>query len=164
MTTVTVDLDDLTTIVMATGVIKLIEGVLVSYKKDPFVHAHLDYSAAHDRLAAVMRNAARAEAGTATDWDGELTKDEIKFLKIVDNAPNGLLISSDYRLSKENKHVDTLAAKGCIQLGQLVSGAIWPGAKLPEFVTNPKGYAVRMTDRGRQKLHEATLKVVGEVK
>lgn len=73
MPSVTVDLDDLETIVMTTGALKTIEGALNARKNDPFVHQYLDFSEAHDRLSSAMRNAKRADAGTLVPWDGKTT-------------------------------------------------------------------------------------------
>jgi hypothetical protein len=86
MTTVTVDLEDLTTVLFATGVVKTIEGALAARKNDPFVLPHLDFTEAHDRMASEMRNATRAAAGTLINWDAALTEGDIALLrKIVDS-------------------------------------------------------------------------------
>ena len=148
MTTVTVDLKDLETLVMATAIIKTIESALQQRKNDPFVKPHLDFTEAHDRLASVMRNATRAEAGTLFGWDDELTKDEIEQLQFVDGG--NCQITPAYRLKEPA--FDSLAAKGCIVLGQLVNGVVWAGANRPELQVDPKGFAVKITDRGREKL------------
>ena len=147
MTTVTVNLEDLERIVFATAVIKQIECALTARNNDPFVKPHLDYADAHDRLATAVRHAQRSNAGTLFDWDGELTETELTYLKSV---IDGDWMSPRYRV--EHREIDSLAAKGCIILGQLVSGVVWVGAKQPELGVDPKGFAVKVTDRGKEKL------------
>jgi hypothetical protein len=171
MTAVQVEYEDLETIVLATGVIKTIEGVLATRRQDPFVTQHLDFTEAHDRLAAVMRNATRAQAGTATGWDDPLTALEVRTMKHIrsvnddsrdakDNRVPGLPF---FRISPPDKVdepvFDRLAAKGCIQIGQWVEGVVWAGAANPEVKADPqRGFAARLTPRGRSKLADAEKK------
>lgn len=157
MTAVTVELEDLETIVFATGVIKTIEGALASRRNDPFVRPHLDYAAAHDRLATAMRNAARIEAGTAVPFDEPLKKTEVRLLrdilKVVDGKHDG---PPWFRVSGPDKasgEYESLAAKGCIRIGQAVSGVIFTGEDKPSLVPDAeRGYLVEVTNRGRAML------------
>ena len=161
MPDVTVDLADLETLVITTGALKTIEGVMASRRNDPFVREHLDFTAAHDRLAAAMRNAKRGDAGTLVGWDDPLNKEEINALQYVAAAvtekKTGLLL---FVIAPEDKGepgrkmsvYDQLAAKGYIEIGQFVQGVVWPAASKPDIVADPKGYAARLTARGRQKL------------
>lgn len=158
MTAVTVELPDLETIVFATGIIKTIEGALAGRRNDPFVREHLDFTAAHDRLAAAMRNATRAAAGTAVPFDEPLTKTEVLVLRyILDATDPGKGAHKRFAISGPDKAgepaYDRLAAKGCIQIGQFVTGVVWSGADRPEVVADAdRGFAAKITDRGRAML------------
>jgi hypothetical protein len=165
MATVTVDLADLETIIFATGVIKTIEGALASRTRDPFVQPHLDYTAAHDRLAAAMRNARRAESGTLVGWDEPLTKEEMGALRYVSAALEQKVPGiRAFVISPEDKGepgramsvYDRLAAKGCLKMGQFVQGIVWAGENAPQLVADEKGYAALITPCGYDKLGPKT--------
>ena len=148
---VEVELEDLETIIFATAAIKTIEGALASRKQDPFVKPHLEFTNAHNNLVAAMNSARRATAGTVTQWDGVLDKNEIKLLKEFDTV-NVFEVDGSYRAL--HKEVDTLMSKGCIRIGQLVAGAVWPGE--PKADIKPvEGFALAITQRGRDKLEQA---------
>lgn len=166
MTAVTVELEDLETIVFATSVIKTIEGILNARKNDPFVRPHLDFTEAHDRLATAMRNATRAAAGTAVNFDAPLTKTEARTLRSMVDAlsdrGDGIKLPW-YRISGPDKaapgqlmgEYDVLAAKGCIRIGQFVTGIVWPGAPAADIKADPeRGFGAEITARGRTKLAE----------
>ena len=111
MTSVTVDLADLETLVMTTGALKTIEGALQARKADPFVREHLDFTAAHDRLATAMRNAMRASADTLVPFDEPLTEVEIKLLRRIDGGMN--FLTPEEKAPEEDEPmsvVDRLAA------------------------------------------------------
>lgn len=161
MTSVTVDLADLETIVFATGAIKAIESALANRMADPFVRPHLSYAAAHDRLAQAMRNASRAEAGTLVAFDEPLTKTEARALRyILDAADPKKRVSGVAEwfaisgmdkagLDEDMSIYDRLAAKGCVQIGQFVTGVVWSGADRPEVKADQeRGFAAKITDRG----------------
>lgn len=162
MTAVTVDLADLETLVITAGAIKTIEGVLATRRDDPFVRPHLDFTAAHDRLASAVRNATRAEAGTLVNFDAPLTKTEARLLTGIRFAIEGRAARKDgvnlpwFRLSGPDKadgEYESLAAKGCIRMGQAVTGAIFAGDKQATIVPDAdRGYLVELTDRGRAML------------
>lgn len=165
MTAVNVDLADLETIVFATGAIKAIESALANRLVDPFVRPHLDYTAAHDRLATAMRNAARAAAGTLVAFDEPLTKTEVKALRYILDATDpgrkkpgvaDLFVISGMDkagLGEDMSIYDRLAAKGCVQIGQFITGVVWSGAPSPEVRADPeRGFAAKITDRGRALL------------
>lgn len=162
MTAVIVDLADLETIVFATGAIKAIESTLANRMVDPFVRPHLDYTAAHDRLATAMRNARRAEAGTLVQFDEPLTRAEARALRYVLDAEEvrksgvaWFAISGPDKaaLGEEMSIYDRLAAKGCVQIGQFVTGVVWSGAPAAEVKADPeRGFAAKITDRGRAML------------
>ena len=156
MTDVTVDSADLETIVFATAAIKAIEGQLAARKSDPFVRPHLEFTAAHDRLVSAMRNAARGTADTVVKWDGDLDDDEMKMLKAVETG--GLWITPKEKAAGGGfSAADRLAAKGCIVMGQFVRGILWGGASAPELQIDPKGFPLKITERGREKLRKALL-------
>lgn len=148
MTSVTIDLEDLETLVMTTGALKVIEGALHQRKNDPFTRPHLDFTAAHDRLATSMRNARRAEAGTLIEWDGELTEDEVNALRVIESGRRPQISAHE---KKNYREYDNLSARGCIVIGQPVAGVVWAGATAAELQPC-EGYAVKITDRGREKL------------
>ena len=145
---VEVELEDLETIVFATAIIKQIESSLAARKNDPFVQPHLDYKQAHDALTLAMNSAKRASADTKIEWDGELSKKEIELLKILDASP---VKEIDPIYRTKHDEVDSLAAKGCIRIGQLVSGAIWAGSDRPD-IKPLAGFAITATPRGLNKL------------
>ena len=158
MTTVTVDLADLETLVFATAAIKAIEEQLVARKRDPFVAPHLQFTEANNRLATAMRNAMRGQADTVVPWDGELDEDEIKMLKLVE--PGGFWIPPKQKAPVAGEVMsvaDRLAAKGCVVIGQFIRGILWAGAPGPELQIDPKGFPIKITERGRDKLYKALI-------
>lgn len=168
MTAVTVDLEDLETIVFATAAIKAIESALANRRSDPFVQSHLDYTAAHDRLASAMRNATRAAAGTLVAFDEPLTKTEASALRYVLDATDPgkgaykksgvaewfAISGADKAAVGEDMSIyDRLAAKGCLQVGQFVTGVVFAGVATPYLKADPeRGFAAMVTDRGRAML------------
>lgn len=155
MPVVTVDLDDLETIIFATGAIKTIEGVLASRRSDPFVQPHLDFKAAHDRLGSAMRDVRRAEAGTLVNYSEPLTVEEVTALREIDFGKD--VLSQDEKAPNKKKKesmsvYDRLAAKGMVVMGNFVRGVVWAGASAPEIVPDPKGFAIKLTNRGRAAL------------
>lgn len=164
MTDVTVDLADLETLVWATAALKTIEGTLANRMVDPFVRPHLNFTEAHERCAAAMRNATRAQTGTAVAWDEPLTKVQANTLRYVLKAMNEkksgwqLFVISPADKAAPGElmgEFDRLAAKGCLRMGQFVDGVMWAGASAPDIKADAdKGYAAQVTDRGRKKLAE----------
>ena len=153
MPSVTVDLADLETLVMTTGALKTIEGALQARKADPFVREHLDFTAAHDRLATAMRNAMRASADTLVPFEEPLDDDEIKLLRRVDGGLPCLL--PEEKAPEEGQQMsvgDRLACKGCVVFGHFVTGILWSDKKTADLTINPEGFPIKITDRGRQKL------------
>ena len=100
MTSVAVDLADLETLVMTTGALKVIEGALQARKADPFVREHLDFTAAHDRLATAMRNAMRASADTLVPLDGELSPREIDVLGRIDGGEETVTLTTRHPMMR----------------------------------------------------------------
>lgn len=146
---VEVDLDDLETIIFATSVIKQLESALQARKSDPFVKPHLEYTKASEALTQAMNYAKRsANNDTAVQWDGALTDKETELLKEF-VASNVFEITSDFRL--KTKEVDSLAAKGCIRIGTLCAGAVWPGESKADLKP-VEGFALAITQRGKDKL------------
>lgn len=147
---VEVEIEDLQTIIYATSIIKMIESALSSRKQDPFVIPHLNYTEAHNNLVTAMNHARRATADTVVEWNGALDDKEKELLEQF-VASDTFEINGDFRL--KNKHVDSLAAKGCIRIGQLVAGAVWPGQDRADIKPLP-GFALAITQRGRDKLEK----------
>lgn len=161
---VTVDYDDLERIVYAASAIKQIEGALVSFRRDPMVQRLGDFIPAQKRLESAMRNAKRAELGTLVNYDEPLTPEESSNLAYIkaaceDRDPPGGLFGL-FVISPEDKAepgramspYDRLAAKGMIEIGQFVQGVVWAGADAAQLTADPKGYAARLTARGRAYL------------
>ena len=160
MPSVTVDLADLETLVITTGALKIVEGALQARKADPFVRQHLEFTEAHDRLASAMRNAMRASADTLVPFDEPLDDAEIKLLRDIDRS-KGSLTPKEKAPEKDAAMsvADRLAAKGCVVMGNFVTGIVWAGAKaVSDIRPDNKGFAVKITDRGRQKLAEIDAK------
>jgi hypothetical protein len=157
MPNVSVDLQDLETLVFATGAIKLIEAALHQRSNDPFVPQDNEIRSAHDRLAAVARNAKRGSLGTAVNWVDPLTDKEAVMLKKIEarcekGAFKAWAVKPEYRL--EHMEIDSLGAKGCVVLGQALEGVLWAGAERPEFKPDPDWYLVKVTPRGRERLEQ----------
>ena len=168
MTAVTVDLDDLEKVVMATGAIKTIEQALNTRRHDPFVPPESAYTDAHKRLASAMLNAKRSTADTVVKFDEPLTDEEGKALqraakeKTKLETPSGqvrtdlFLIATQQKIPDEGEVMsvwDRLAAKGCIVMGSVVNGVLWAGAdRITDAMVDHGGYAIKITDRGREKL------------
>lgn len=145
---VEVEIEDLETIIFATAIIKSIESSLQQRKQDPFIRPHLDYTAASEALTAAMNSARRSVSGTLVAWDGALDKDETELLKEFIKS-EVFEITAEFRT--ETKQVDSLMAKGCIRIGQLVRGAVWPGEARPD-IQPVAGFALSITSRGKDKL------------
>ena len=160
MPSVTVDLADLETLVITTDAMKIVEGALQARKANPFVRQHLEFTEAHDRLASAMRNAMRASADTLVPFDEALDDNEIKLLRQI-NDNKGSLTPEEKAPEKDAAMsvADRLAAKGCVVMGNFVTGIVWAGAKaVSDIRPDNKGFAVKITDRGRQKLAEIDAK------
>ena len=147
MSGVTVKLEDLEALVFSTGAIKAIEQALLLRKNDPFVKPYLDLTEAHNRLASAIRNARRSEAGTAVNWDDPLNENERKFLM---DLTIGEWVSPTFRL--EHPEIDSLMAKGCLVMGQFVEGILWSDRTKPELKVSAKGFPLKVTARGQEKL------------
>lgn len=150
---VEVELEDLETIVFATAALKTIEAALRSRREDPFVKPHLEFGTAHNNLVAAMNGARRsAAADTATLWDGTLSKKELELLEQFIKSP---VLQIDGTFRTEHDEVDSLVSKGCLRMGQLVQGAVWPGESRPDIQAVP-GFALTITQRGKEKLANET--------
>lgn len=154
MPEVTVDLDDLEKLVFAGAAIKSIEAALDQRKRDPFVKPHLDFTEAHSRLAGAVRKARRNPDDTVVNPNEPLTDVERKALReaqltLIEGY--SFTVTPHMKLPKNGEVMcvwDRLSAKGCIVLGHYVSGVIWAGDDRPTVHTDPKGYALKITDRG----------------
>ena len=153
---VAVELKDLETLLYVTAAIKQIEQVLVQRKHDPFVKPEQDYKQAHDNLVAAMNSATRANSGTAIPYDGPLTDKEIDYLKSVSSSLMERIVPEVNAKERFELPIDTLAAKGCVKIGQCVKGAIWPGQTQADLKSTDM-FAVMITPRGRSKLEEAMI-------
>lgn len=151
---VTVDLKDLETIIYSTASIKQIEHVLAARKYDPLVKSELEYKSAHDNLVFAMNSAIRAQNQTMTSWDGELTEEELDYLKSLSSSLMERIVPEVDAKKRFELPIDQLAAKGCVKIGQCVRGAIWPGQTQADLKAVDL-FAVMITPRGRTKLEES---------
>jgi len=151
MATVTVDLTDLEALVMTTGVIKTFESLLAQRRMDPFVRPYLEFTEAHERLAAVMRDAKREDAGTKIKYNDPLTEKEAELLHHIGEGKSFLTPKEKVKVA------DGLAAKGLIIIGQMVFGVVWPGASAAELKADPTEFAVKLTARGLKALDQKQL-------
>lgn len=164
---VEVEAKDLETIVFATAAIKKIESALSTRKHDPFVKPYLEFNEAHNNLNTALIHAKRSENSKeyATPWDGELSIKEIKYLQDVSCYMTYKTVSGEERnpaSSAYNDVVDSLMAKGCIKMGQLVSGIVWNGEDQP-FLEKMPSFGVAITSRGLEKFVKATKDRVMEI-
>lgn len=166
MIKVEVDIADLETLVFATAAIKAIESALQLRLNDPFVKPHLDFTEAHNRLTGAMNQARRATLQTAINWDEPLTSKELDFLYDLSKRKEGLRVGISGSARIEESAIDSLAAKGCIRIGQEIIGAIWAGETRPDIKPLPS-FSVMLTARGRQKFENSRkaqtgMKLVGD--
>lgn len=175
MTDITVNLEDLETLIFAAAAVKSIEAAMDTRKRDPFVPKEAPIKAALDRLAVEARSARRSKETYLTPWDGELDDDEKKWLDRVckDYDPGDwdsrmITISADElyggagnpALAPRQGPVHTLANKGMVAIGTAGYAVIWPGADQPELRPDPFGFYLMPTPRGLNKWRE--LKVARE--
>ena len=102
-----------------------------------------------DRLAAIVRYENRKNAGTLFDFDGELTNQEQHCLGAIGNGFIDRITPNEKR---KIPIYDALAAKGCIVMGQPASAIVWAGESRPELKVDPNWYAVKITERGKERL------------
>ena len=161
MPTVTVELEDLEKLVFTAGAMKTVEGALKQRREDPFVRDHLEFTDAHNRLAAAVRNVQRGNADTLVAWDGDLSQDEIKLLRKV-KIGDVTILTRDQKAPMDDEDMsiaDRLAAKGCVVMGQLVKGVLWAGETKPILVVDSSGFPIKITSRGADKLAAIDTKV-----
>jgi len=152
MPLVLVDLNDLETLVMTTGALKTVEQALNARRSDPFVRAHLDFTDAHNRLATQMRDARRSERNdTVIQFDEPLTLDESKYMYGLYISSCGYYVYHDEQFVEQRPVINSLQAKGMVCRGRYMNGVLWDGEAHPQLKEDHKGFAVRLTYRGRQK-------------
>jgi hypothetical protein len=166
---VTVDLADLERIIFAAAAIKQIDQLLNARKNDPFIRPHLEFRDAALRLESAMNDAkrsARPREDTLIDYNAPLTEAEVNVMRslIRDSKTwtyEGFsVIHSKDRPPGENERgeqmgvYDRLAAKGCVVIGQCVSGVVWAGEDRPALRAEPE-FAVKTTPRGVKAVERA---------
>lgn len=146
MPTIEVELDDLEALIYASAAIKNIEGALASYRRDPFVNSMGGkFLPAQKRLEDAVRNAKRGIAhDTAVKFNEPLRSDEATRLKELYCS----LMPSGVGPLRDDAAAGSLAAKGMIEIGTKVSGAVWPGQDVPALQKDPTALIARLTDRG----------------
>lgn len=171
MTDITINLEDLETLIFAAAAVKSIEIAIDTRKRDPFVPKEAPIAAALQRLSADARSARRSKETYATPWDGELGDDEKKWLERIckDYDPNNrelrtLLISADVlygrdkdpTLAPRQGPIHALSNKGMLAIGTAAAAVVWPGADQPEFWPLPNYFYLMPTPRGLRKWREIT--------
>lgn len=158
MPTVTVELEDLEKLVFGTGVIKTVESALNAYQDDPFVPPQNELTNAHNRLAKAVREAKRSGSGTLIDWDEPLTEKEVSHLsglrKWEVERGDFLRVAPTHKTELDKTSFDSLAAKGCVSVGQLIVGEKWGDEDKPRLRIDPSCFVIKSTARGRSKLDE----------
>ena len=147
MAAVTVDADDLETLLFSVNAIQGVEAALKARERDPLVLAKKGrISEAHDRLAAQWRRAKRPEPEMPTEADIA----ELRRLFVIDGevAASASLTEYPMRLAQALQLVES----GPVWVGVKVD---WPAPSVPEFVmgsAQPKAYMARLTARGEALL------------
>ena len=166
MTDITVNLEDLETLIFAAGVVRSIEAAMDTRKRDPFVPSRYKIAEATNRLASEARSARRYKETYATAWDGPLTAEEEKWLddacKNYDPADReGRMIVVEANelyggggMTFRQGPIHDLANKGMVAIGTAAFAVIWLGADQPEFWPDPFKFYVRPTPRGLSKWRE----------
>lgn len=155
---VEIELDDLKALVFSSAAIKQIEAALIQRNRDPFVKPYLGLSDAHNRAAAVMRNAERGQMNTRIPWDEPLTDKEVSFLDKVNNYPWHEVDQRVNLLGMTEGGTETavaLIAKGCLQRGTLITGLKWDDQEAADLAPVKDRFVVKLTERGKEKLYEA---------
>ena len=158
MTDITVNLEDLETLIFAAGSVKAIEAAMDTRKRDPFVPPQNKITESISRLAGEARSARRSKETYATAWDDPLTAEEEKCLHDVcknydptaDRERRMIVVGTTFRQGL----IHNLANKGMVAVGTAAFAVIWPGADQPEFWPDPFKFYVRPTPRGLSKWRE----------
>lgn len=142
---VTVDSDDLQTLLFATGTIKQIEAAIKQHKQDHQVMMAQDnLTRAHDTLAKAWRNAVRVIEDPI--YNDPLTAKELEYLKLVDSVSR--VIQTEDLTSEL---VRTLRRKGMLELGVRSTQTNWGDTGLGpiEFAEN----VIRITARASDTIY-----------
>ena len=165
MTNITVNLEDLETLIFAAGSVKAIEAAMDTRKRDPFVPPQNKITESINRLASEARSARRSKETYATAWDGPLTAEEEKWLDDVcknydpaDRERRMIVVTADelYGRAGTFRHgpIHNLVNKGMVAIGTAAFAVIWSGADQPEFWPDPFRFYVMPTPRGLGKWQE----------
>lgn len=132
---------------------------------DPFAKPHMPYTDALDRIAEAVHWEKRRGAGTAVDFHEPLDDEQAGLLREMfeflerdgDSSPYGIfLLHGRMAISPKMKTdgaFDRLAAKGCVEIGRFLVGALWSSApNRPEWSADQSAFLVRTTPRGREML------------
>lgn len=166
MTDITINLEDLETLIFGTAAVKAIEIAMDTRKRDPFVPNNQKITEALNRLSTEARSARRSKETYITPWDGPLDEGERGCLEnfCIDYDPNNredrvttILASVLYGKggpALPGGPIHGLANKGMIAIGTAAKAVIWPGADQPEFWPDPSLFYVTPTPRGLRKWQE----------
>lgn len=157
MPKVEVDSEDLEALIYASAVIKTIEGQLASFRRDPFMKdAGEKFLPAQKRLESAWRNAKRAAApenmlininDPPTDQDKLLLlglwrrKDQYGFVRVARHVGQASMMG-------QKSSMDSLTAKGLIDLGDAIYGGRFTGDEHPVMLIDIEHYMVRFTRKG----------------
>lgn len=136
---VTVDSDDLQSLLFATGTIKQIEAAIQQHKQDPQVRIVQDnLTQAHDNLAKAWRSSVRVIEDPL--YNIPVTKSEMTFLKRI-----GLSVKTIESEDLVDDLVKTLRRKHMLEVGVRSTQTAWgdTGLSKPECLEN----VIRLTPR-----------------
>lgn len=160
---VTVDSDDLLTLLQATGAIKNLERAL----RGTSTESPGDYEAAHVRLNKAHTLALRDNA-TRPDWDEPLLASDVGLLvnhwsrRDAEHEVPGMRVDLGYitlmatarELSGPSSAFRALLDRGYVIQGEVFDVTQWAGDDVPEKVRNPENRRVKLTNRGKERLSE----------
>lgn len=158
---VTVDREDLITLLMVTGVIKNLERAFGGVNSDTDRRAALPgYEAAHVRLNQALNAATRAERQAAIDQP--LTEDEEQILRewpmleekgLGSTLPNVITLTPP-GVAHDKRRYDGLAARGYVTYGNAMNGVKWGNEPDPVWRIDPTKILIGLTPDGQAKRKE----------
>lgn len=147
--TITIAIDDLETLIFASGALKDVENAMASASRDiQILGAKHHLSAARDRLASAMRAAQREQVFQAPN------QADINRLRELEESGAGLKplgIPVDCQ-SERYRECQTLMLKGLVELGTYREVVMWGSSGDVSTKDRPLVQQVRLTARGKAAL------------
>lgn len=146
---VTVDSDDLETLLFSTGVVKQMEQIIQQRNGDPFVQiAPAILKAAHDRVAAEWRRVMREPHPSSNE---PVSMDALLFLRQLPMLGGNRLKEITHAMMMAG-HYHELHTKLMIEYGNLHEMVYWSSSQERQKLNMVARIVVRMTPRGYQLL------------